>query len=324
MNNKIVVSNMMRCKNKQSFFALYQIQEKIHQINPSIDVEFHILWDTDNTNHEKQDVPRWADLIDTHIKNLHGYTRTFFKDYAKDFYGIENVEKFDVWASSYFILMAQYLRRVKLYDYYLIYDDDILLNDDFSHVVNLILNNTPVLISEPMNGNCDKVFFYRLASLYGDEFIQRYRERNPMNAGFNAGFQGIDLSVYDSFLSVDRFTQLLDLFQYKSIYDAEGNEIWGDERFAIDTQQQSFFSLSNLVLSKQEPHILDEKEYYVVPNWGVHPIYGQINSEDEFEGWGLCLKSKISHFIGHTRGKGKPRMFLERVDKYLQERGFDI
>ena len=92
----------------------------------------------------------------------------------------------------------------------------------------------------------------------------------------------------------------------------------------MDTQQQSFFSLMNIVLSKKEPHILDEKEYYVVPNWGKHPIEGTFDSEDEFNGWGLNLQSRITHFIGHTLGKGKPKQFLDKVDEYLINNYFEI
>lgn len=323
-DKKIVVSNLMRCKNKQSFFALHQIQNKIHEIDSSIVVEFHILWDTDASVSEKQDDPKWSKLIDEHIHNLYEYDRQFFKNYAKELYGISDVEKFDVWIASYFILMAQYLRRVKLYDYYLIYDDDILINDDFSHITSLLLDKTPVLIAEPMNANCDKVFMQSLVNLFGMEFFEVYKSKNPNMLGFNAGFQGIDLSMYDNFLSVDRFNELLKLFNYKSVRNPDGTEFFGNERFIIDTQQQSFFSLANIVLSRQEPHILNMDEYYVVPNWGVHPVHGEIDHTDELEGWGLCLKSKISHFIGHTQGKGKPKAFLNMVDKYLTDRGFEI
>jgi hypothetical protein len=34
------------------------------------------------------------------------------------------------------------------------------------------------------------------------------------------------------------------------------------------------------------------------------------------------IQSKITHFIGHTQGKGKPKQFLDRVDKYLTEHNF--
>ena len=321
---KLIIVSWMRCKNKQSFFALHQIQNKIHNINPNVEVEFHILWDSDEANVEKMDDPKWSQSIDKHIKNSYTYNREFFKSYAREYYDDVNVDRFDDYATIYHVLMAQYLRRVKLYDYCLVYDDDILINDDFSHVLEQLLNNIPVLIAEPMNANCDKVFFQRLVSVYGNEFIQKYQERNPRLLGFNSGFQGVDLSIYDNFLSVDRFNFLLSLFEYKSIYDAEGNEIWGDERFFLDTQQQSFCSLMNTVISRNPPHILDINEYFVVPNFGTHPVYGPLDLEDELGGWGAGLKSKITHFIGHTRGKGKPKIFLEKVDEYLINQGFEV
>jgi hypothetical protein len=95
--SKVVISNMMRCKNKQSFFALYQIQKKIHNIDPTVDVEFHILWDTDNNIKEKTDDPHWAALISTHIKNIVSYDREFFRNYVRNCYGSENIDisKFD-------------------------------------------------------------------------------------------------------------------------------------------------------------------------------------------------------------------------------------
>ena len=45
---EIVISNMMRAKNKQSFFALHQIQSKIKALYPNAKVDFHILWDDTN------------------------------------------------------------------------------------------------------------------------------------------------------------------------------------------------------------------------------------------------------------------------------------
>lgn len=320
--SKIVIANMMRCKNKQSFFALHQIQTKLLDVDPTIDVEFHIIWDSDPTHHEKQDEPKWVELIDTHIKNIHSYDRQFFKEYIRTAYEEVNTDQFDVWPPIYLILIAHYLRRVKLYDYYLMYDDDVVINYDFADMAHLMVNKVPVLISEPMNSNCDKVMFQSLIGIFGNEFVDRYKDRNPMMLGFNAGFQGIDLSIYDSFLSSDRFMQLLSLIQFKSIYTETGEEIWGNERFFIDTQQQSLCSLMNVVLTKTNPHILNPEEYYVVPNFGHHPKFGALNPEGELDGWGPCLKSKISHFIGHTRGKGKPRMLLQLVDKYLTEQGF--
>lgn len=313
----------MRAKNKQSFFALHQIQSKIKALYPDVKIDFHILWDdTNELNLQKEQ--KWSDLMDKEIECLTSYSKDFFDDYVKNIYGLDYIEKFNKYKAIYFVVMAHYLRRVLCKDYYMIYDDDILINDNFKHITDLMLDKIPVLISEPVNTNCDKVLANKLVDTFGNEFVQIYTQRNPQFKGFNAGFQGIDLTMYDNFLSTDRFQMILDLFDYKTIYDEDGKEIWGPERFIIDTQQQSFFSLMNIVLSKKEPHILDEKEYYVVPNWGKHPVEGTFDSEDEFNGWGLNLQSRITHFIGHTLGKGKPKQFLDKVDEYLINNYFEV
>jgi hypothetical protein len=319
---KIVVSNLMRAKNKQSFFALHQIQSKINSLYPDVEVHFHILWDSDNELALK-DEKKWSELIDNEITHLHSYDKAFFDNYVSEFYDLDYRDKFKLWKPIYFVLMAHYLRRVMLEHYYLIYDDDILINDDFKHVTDLLLDRTPVGITEPANSNCDKVMFNTFLDIYGDDFRSVYLSRNPMALGLNAGFQGIDLSIYDSYLSSDRFKLLLDTFQYQSIYDENGEEIWDGRRFFIDTQQQSFMGLTNTVLSKKDIHILDPNEYFVVPNFGPHPKYGQLDPNDEPDGgWRWGLDSKITHFIGHTRGKGKPKQFLDRVEDYLIKNKF--
>jgi|694.fasta_scaffold00044_14 hypothetical protein len=319
---EIIIANMMRTKNKQSFFALHQIQSKIQALYSDIKIEFHILWDNKDEYNDTND--KWEKLINSEIKNLYSYDRKFFVDYVKNLYDLDYENKFNIWPPIYHIIMPHYIRRVLCKDYYLIYDDDILINDNFDHIVKLVLNKIPVLISEPMNINCDKVLINKLIDVFGEGFLTAYKNRNPEFKGFNAGFQGIDLSIYDDFLSKDRFKFLLDLFEYKSIFDQNGNEIWGNERFIIDTQQQSFFGLMNVVFSKKYPHILEENEYFVVPNWGVHPKFGEINNEDENNGWTIGLKSKITHFIGHTQGKGKPKVFLNKVDGYLLKNNFEL
>ena len=312
----------MRAKNKQSFFALHQIQSKIQKLYPDVDVEFHILWDSTNELN-LQDEKKWSDLIDSQIKNLTSYNKKFFDDYVKDCYSLDYDDKFKLWKHIYFIIMGHYLRRVKLVDYYLIYDDDILINDDFKYITDILLSKIPLAITEPANMNCDKVLFNKLVDLYGVEFKHVYASRNNAFAGFNAGFQGIDLSIYDNFLSTDRFELLLNLFEYSSIYDKDGIEIWDQRRFLIDTQQQSFMGLMNTVVSKKDIHILNPEEYFVVPNFGPHPKHGHLDPNDEPDGgWRWGLESKITHFIGHTRGKGKPKQFLDRVDQYLKENNF--
>jgi hypothetical protein len=314
---EIVISNLMRAKNKQSFFALHQIQSKIKTLYPDIRIEFHILWDN-IAEGDLGDNEKWATLIDSEIENVYSYSKDFFDNYVQEFYGIEDIGRFRVWKAIYFVIMAHYLRRVMLKHYYLIYDDDILINDDFKLITDKVLERVPVMITEPLNSNCDKVLFNRLVQVFGEDFYHKYVKRNPTMQGFNAGFQGIDLSIYDYFLSKDVFSLMLNLFDCKSVLDSEGKEFFGPERFLIDTQQQSFFGLMNTVLSKQDPYILDPEEYFVIPTFGHHPKYGELGLDNELGEWGPALQSKVTHFIGHTQGKGKPKEFLEKVDEYLK------
>lgn len=324
--NKIVISNMFRAKNKQAFFAMHQIYNKIKNYDSSIDVEFHILWDSKNKLSLEDDI-KWKNLIESSNFNIVSYNLDFFIEYCVNLYDLnkqDTIKNFTNFKAIFLLLLPHYLRRVKMYDYYLIYDDDILINYDFVDVINLMLEKTPVLITEPFNCNCDKVLIKNILEMYGSEAVTLYKKRNPDIHGFNAGFQGVDLSIFDDFLSKDRFELMINMFNYDGIIDSNGNEIWDHRRFVNDTQQQSFLSNMNIIKSKKDPHILDPLTCYVAPNFGSHPILGTLNPEDELNGWGCCMKSKISHFIGHTRGKGKPKQFLEKVDEYLTKNNFVI
>jgi len=322
--NKIVISNMFRAKNKQSFFAMHQIYNKIKNYDSSIDIEFHILWDSKNELSLEDDI-KWKDLIESSNFNIVSYNLDFFIEYCVNLYDMnkqDTIKNFTNFKAIFLLLLPHYLRRVKMYDYYLLYDDDIVINYDFVDIINLMLEKTPVLITEPFNCNCDKVLIKKILEMYGSEAVTLYKKRNPDIHGFNAGFQGVDLSIFDDFLSKDRFELMINMFNYDGIIDSNGNEIWDHRRFVNDTQQQSFLSNMNIIKSKKDPHILDPLTCYVAPNFGSHPILGTLNSEDELNGWGCCMKSKISHFIGHTRGKGKPIQFLEKMDEYLKINNF--
>ena len=324
--NKIVISNMFRAKNKQAFFAMHQIYNKIKNYDSSIDVEFHILWDSKNELSLKDDI-KWKDLIESSNFNIVSYNLDFFIEYCVNLYDLNKqdiIKNFTNFKAIFLLLLPHYLRRVKMYDYYLIYDDDVVINYDFVDVINLMLEKTPVLITEPFNCNCDKVLIKNILEMYGSEAVTLYKKRNPDIHGFNAGFQGVDLSIFDDFLSKDRFELMINMFNYDGIIDSNGNEIWDHRRFVNDTQQQSFLSNMNIIKSKKDPHILDPLTCYVAPNFGSHPILGTLNPEDELDGWGCCMKSKITHFIGHTGGKGKPKQFLEKVDEYLIKNNFVI
>lgn len=325
MSNKIIITDIYRCKNKQSFFALHQIHSKIKSYRPELDVEFHILWDN-NPDGATDDLKKWENLIDTYGFNLTSYDKDFFVNYAMTAHDItydDIKSRLDKFFPLYFVLLTHYLRRVKLVDYCLIYDDDILINYDFKDVIDAMLSKKPVMITEPYNTGCDKSLSNVFIEHMGKEFVSTYLQKNPNKYGFNAGFQGLDLRMMDEFISASGFVLMLNIFDYTQIFDSNGNEVVDRQKRAVlETQQQSFFSLLNTVMSKNELFILDPKTTYVAPNFGYCDLHGEIKMDDGLNGWGVCLKSNISHFIGATEGRGKPKEFLNKVDEYLIREGF--
>jgi len=313
MKPRLVISNMYRAKNKSAFFAIHQALTSLSEF----DIEFHILWDDPEYRDE------WTEKLEGLDCTLISYTKELLNQYCLD-YGVtqEFIDKFVNFKAIYFILHAHYLKKNNIADYYLIYDDDIILTEELSEFKECLANKIPCLIHEPLNGYCDKVMARILFELYGEnEAFEYYKSVNPQFLGFNAGIQGISLDMYEDFLDPEYFKLMLNLFNYQGIYDSNGKEILGPERSAIDTQQQSFFGIMNIIRSKTKPHILNPDEYFVCTNWGIHPKYGEIFTGNEFQGWDINMKSKIIHFIGHTVLDGvfygKPEMYHKLVDQYL-------
>lgn len=314
---------MIRHKNKQSYFAIHQILEKVRALYETYEVTFHILWDnkieltTDNINwDEKINV-----LLKSHNAKLISYNKDFFKKYTTENYNI-SLDELKVeggFVGFYIFVLFHYIRNICKEEYCLIYDDDIILNCDMKLILDNVIQQIPILIEEPMNANCDKCMLEPLNTLYNNKLYPIYLERNPMYKGFNAGFQGIHLSIFDDFIDKEYFDKLISLFDFSSILDKFGKEYFNSRRFILDTQQQSFFSILNIANREKYPVLLDNAEYFIIPNWGQHPRFGKLDPEDENGGWGEAMKSKIVHFIGHTQGKGKPKFFLNYVDKYLRE-----
>lgn len=311
MKPRLVISDMYRSRNKSAFFAIHQALTRLHEF----DIEFHILWD------DPEYVDEWSEKLIKLNANIVSYTKEQLNQYCLD-YGVSSslVEDFSKYKSIYFLIHAHYLKKKEITNYYLIYDDDIILAEELLEFKYCLLNEIPCLIHEPMNAGCDKVMANTIFQHYeGSE--EYYRAMNPNLLGFNAGIQGIRLDIYEDFLEPKLFQYLLQLFNYSGIYDESGKEITGPARSAIDTQQQSFFSIMNIIRSTKKPHILTLDQYFVCPNWGYHPYFGEIDHESELNGWDFALKSKIVHFIGHTALEGvyygKSKVYHDLVDQYL-------
>ena len=313
MKKRLVISNMYRAKNKTAFFAIHQAITRLFEF----DIEFHILWDDTNYRDE------WSEKIDSLNCKIVSYTKEQLNEYCIN-YGISQdlINKFVNFKAVYFIIHGHYLKKHNITDYYLIYDDDVILKEDLIDLKFALYHELPCLIHEPLNSSCDKSMIDIIFNIYKDA-SEYYKQVNPYFFGFNAGFQGIRLDMYEDFLEPELFNFLLNLFNYRGIHDENGKEITGHERSMIDTQQQSFFSIMNIIRSKNKPYILHPKDYFICPNWGHHPIYGEIDPTNEYGGWDINMKSKVVHFIGHTvlEGKyyGKPEQYHKLVDEYLKQ-----
>jgi hypothetical protein len=168
---------------------------------------------------------------------------------------------------------------------------DVIFNsDDLSQLKNFLLNKTSFGIIEPANAGCDKALAQQLSKLF-EQNIVKYP-----NIGINAGFQGLDLRVFDEFLNPSTFNLLLEIFDFSGIYNQDGSEKTGWTRTIIDTQEQSFHSLMNTLSPNFQ--FLEPKDYYVFPYW-VDMDY--------------LMKSKVIHFIGHE----KPQNMIDIINNKL-------
>jgi len=311
--DKLIISNMYRAKNKTTFFAFHQIINRLS----NFDVEIHAVWDDPEYTDE------WTNKFNTLNCKIISYTKEQLNEYCLN-NGINQtyIDKFVNFKAIYILLITHYLRKELKYDYYLIYDDDIIIKEDINELNYCIKEKLPCFLGETNNKAGDKSLMETLFSMYPESF-NRYAYQNPKYTAFNAGFMGIRLEIYDDFLENDDFKELLDLFNFNGIFDKEGKEILSAKRTVIDTQQQSFFSFMNQVNTTKQPYQLPYPKYFIHPNFGTHPIYGDPDPNDGVDGWSINMKSEIIHFIGHSfiNGKyyGKPNVFNNLVDEYLKE-----
>ena len=308
--NKLIVANMYRAKNKTTFFAFHQLTNRL----PEFNIEFHALWDDPEYKDE------WTNKFNDLNCKIISYTKEQLDKYYLNF-GISQdyIDKFKKFKNIYHLLLAYYLRKNQITDYYLVYDDDVIIKEDEHKIGALsraLSSKRPCFITELNNDIADKSLLETLFKMYPGSW-DRYIEQNPLRLSYNAGFMGIRLEIYDDFLYLEDFKELLGLFSYKGIFKEDGTEVLGMERTLLDTQQQSFFSSMNQLATTLKPYILPLDRYFVCANFGSHPMYGEIKA------WTINMKSKIVHFIGHSyiNGKyyGKPKEYHELVDNYLKE-----
>lgn len=280
MNNNIAVARLWHKKGKYEYFGLKQLITAF----PNIQFDFHIVLD----QHEYHD--DWSDRIDSLNLNVCYYSKEDMQTYYK--VCTENEYDLTKFIHFYHIIIGHFLRRTKLYDYMLTYEYDVIFNhDELTEIEQCLAKKIPFGISEPQNINCDKALFQSLCNLFQQDLTGFINQNNPGLLGINAGFQGVNLKLFDEFLAGSGFDSMMSLFDFTGIYKEDGTEKWGWERTVFDTQEQSFYGIMNQAMSKQFK-ILDPVTYFFFPCW------------DDMEGYvETAMNSKILHFTGHVKSK---------------------
>lgn len=283
MESNIAVARLWYRRGKEEYFSIKQLIEKF----PDIQFDFHVVL----SEYDYKD--EWTNKINKLDINIHYYSKHFMDDYFRSAYSdlSDLVDSFPKFIHFYHILIGHYLRRVLLYDYMLTYEYDIIFNGDLKEVKELLDSKIPFGISEPQNSNCDKALLNSLSNLYQTNLLELIYNNNNNYLGINAGFQGVNLKLFDEFLSPNNLGALLKVFDFGGIYKEDGTEKWGMERTIFDTQEQSFYSIMNQVCSPNYV-VLNKDEYFFWPCWEDFPGYIE-----------KAMESKVVHFTGHKKAQ---------------------
>lgn len=293
--NNIAVGRLWHRKGKHEYYSIKQLIENFNEIN----LDFHIVLNEPDYEDE------WSKKIDSLGIRSTYYSKERMDEYFKKSYpSLEYLIKdFPNFIHFYHILIGHYLRRVLLYDYMLTQEYDVIFNGNVEEVNHALKNKIPFGVCEPQNPFCDKSLLQGICSLYQADLTNLMRENNPTLLGINAGFQGINLKLFDEFLSTSNLTALLQLFDFEGIYEKDGKEKWGQKRTLFDTQEQSFYSIMNQI-SSSNFMVLPTEDYYFWPCW------------EDFDGYiDQAMKSKIVHFTGHK----KASKLFELIDRGVKE-----
>lgn len=161
----------------------------------------------------------------------------------------------------YKILLAFYCRKVLNIDYCIMTDNDIFFFESIDEIKQLSVARQPFLIQEPGDS-------YRIPDI--SNLIKNCFGRNDTSPvpnkgkGYNIGFCGLDLSMYDVF-EIKSFGAIMEMFSRLDVW-------WKEQAFVVSMM----FSFSGRV------HTFEHQKYLFL--WHIDPRYR--------------AKSKIYHCIG--------------------------
>ena len=285
--NKIPIARLWHRKGKLEYFCIQQMIQTF----PNIEFDWHIVLHSIDYKDE------WSEKIDALPIKVTWYSTEDMINYGKECGYINDSfeNKIPNFVHFYHIIIFHYLRRVLRFDYALSYEYDIIFNsNELQELENCIKNKIPFGICEPANSYCDKALLNQLNNLFQ---IDLSNVTNNFELGINAGFQGMNLKIFDNFMNPSTFSDFLDCFDFSGIYNEDGLEKTGYTRTIIDTQEQSFHSLLNRMFSENFV-VLDPKTYYFYPSY--------LNFD-------IQQRSKVLHYFGHV----KPKEMIDFIENKI-------
>jgi hypothetical protein len=241
------------------------------------DFQFFIVWDQYN--------PR-ADANFRRYSQLRPIEKQQLFDFIAHTFGVETstlVTDCRNFPLLLRILLAIYLRQAVGLDYCIMTDNDIFFFDRISEVVGLSATRTPFLIQE--TGAADTL--PEITDYISRSLRKHVRYVPPSKGrGYNAGFCGLDLSVFDAF---DRgaLRSLLDTLRQMPQW-------W---------REQAFF-VNMTFTSPKSVHTFERDRYMFLPH--DDPTYRE--------------KSKIYHCIFTTDKRRVDLYYLRRYGRSLSQR----
>lgn len=293
---KVVVARMWYKLSKEAYFGLLHITQTF----PNIDFEFHLIINLDEYKDE------YTKRIFELGLNLTLYTKKQMTDFLKQSFNtsddfIKNIPNF---IHFYHIIIGWYLRKTKNINYFISYEYDVVFNSlELDELENCLVNNIPFGIIEPKHAGCDKGNLNQFNAIFRTNFLIDIQKNNPSLLGINAGFQGINAKIFDSFPTQQEFEILMSCFDFLPFIDENGNQrVTGYHQTIFETQEQSFYGIFNQAVSDNFK-LLSPFEYYFDTIWDEVP--------QTIEN---ALNSKVLHFTGHKKSK----IWYDFMDNYLK------
>jgi len=218
-------------------------------------VRFIIAWDNPNID-RRFDFEQFKEL---RVIDKMDLVKTISHQFYVDSKQLQ--EHAEAYKPLYKIFLAIYCRKVLNIDYCIMTDNDIFIFEPIPEIIQLSIAKQPFLIQEPGGS----YLIPDISNLIKSYFGRSDTSPDPSKGkGYNIGFCGLDLSMYDVF-DTKSFGALMEMFSRLDVW-------WKEQAFVVSM----IFAFSKRV------HTFENQKYLFL--WANDPRYR--------------LKSKIYHCIG--------------------------